>query len=173
MFLQLTHVKHEFSKIGNKVFIPPGVKNLFPKIEPLAKHIALRQTVRKSLLKIRRRKIRSKKNWVQKRVTANRTASVETHTRSLFQLHSNGVNQTRPAIAPFRLRRDHMCWLVSCHGMSHLAHPNASVKLKSSLLGASPMLLCVGTLLNQVFNWRTDSLWQKPLMMTFAISVAP
>jgi hypothetical protein len=29
-----------FSKIENKVFIPTGVKNLFPKIEPLAKHIA-------------------------------------------------------------------------------------------------------------------------------------
>ena len=40
MFLQLTHVaQHEFSKIGNKVFIPSGVANLFPKIEPLAKHI--------------------------------------------------------------------------------------------------------------------------------------
>jgi hypothetical protein len=39
VFLQLTlcNIK-EFSKIGNKVFIPPGVKNLFPKIEPLAKH---------------------------------------------------------------------------------------------------------------------------------------
>ena len=31
----------ELTKIGNKVSIPLGVKKLFPKIEPLAKHIAL------------------------------------------------------------------------------------------------------------------------------------
>jgi hypothetical protein len=57
VFLQLTlcNIK-EFSKIGNKVFIPPGVKNLFPKIEPLAKHIALRRRNQKFVVKSFHRK---------------------------------------------------------------------------------------------------------------------
>jgi len=40
VFTANTLPRKVFSKIGNKVFIPAGVKNLFPKIEPLAKHIA-------------------------------------------------------------------------------------------------------------------------------------
>ena len=111
VFLQLTLcITKEFSKIGNKVFIPSGVKNLFPKIEPLAKHIVLRRRNQKLFCL----KILSK---TSRRKNIAKTADVENVQHHFFNTQQKGSFHSRPAIAPFRLRRVQMNSLTSCHGI--------------------------------------------------------
>ena len=73
---QLTHVTNMSSqKLEIKFFIPTGVQNLFPKIGPLAKHIALRRRHR-NIFKICSRKNSSWSSAQKKRKTQNTAFSV-------------------------------------------------------------------------------------------------
>ena len=105
MFFQLTHVEqHEFSKIGNKVFIPSGVANLFPKIESLAKHIVpcTLQTINGST---------RVKHFLN--VDVKTKAADSCNERSLAQIlfaQAMGRSQSRPAIGlgvwPFSWKKE-------------------------------------------------------------------
>ena len=149
----------EFSKIGNKVFIPPGVKTYFQRLNRFANIFRKWLTQKQNKQNTFKLKIKSCLSWIWRR-------------RHLFST-ANGEHPSTPRHRPIYNRRDETFDAISIQGMVAFRQPSDSSCSNFNRLGSSLMLLCDGTRLNQDFSCNAASDSQKSWMIASATLVAP
>ena len=149
----------EFSKIGYKVFIPPGVKKL------ISKDWTASQTFFANDL----RGNKTNKTHVNQKL---KVVSAESVAAPSFST-ANGEHPSTPHHRPIYNRRDEILDAISIHGMVAFRHPSDSSRSNLNRLGSSLMLLCDGTRLNQDFSCNAASDSQTSWMIASATLVAP